>query len=412
MIYDGYFALSQTYPHSYVGTPQSFTANYLRWNAADSDIKDALSAIQAFGNVAVTRSGYAPTGDVRWTGGYMWTITFKDRNGQLPKMTIVNNLIKVDNVKLSGVTRANTKANVGTESAKLNVDDPGVAVTGNQISGSFGFSFTDPLGNLYSSSPTEFSVVSPGTGMALSAEEFRSKLRTMLGNKRITSVKVTRSTTPNAVMGFTYTVEFQGKDLRGNVMSLQPITSSLTKSATMAKSDAWIAVSETIVGRNDTVYNSQYDGEIGCETHGGPREVPYSACLSKGDFFFVLDPYNPTFNPPYLNMHRAVSVYTQDHTPYTPGLSTLYPKMSLSEKERLWTFKRFVVKSDLASNWAQDTTGQATFRFYKFHPHKDSTYRVVTECSNRGTCNTFEGVCDCFHGYTGDSCSIIESMAV
>jgi len=404
MIHDGYFQLSQTYPHSYLGTPASFSVDYIRWNALPSELQAQLSASTlAFGSVKVTRSPYMETGTVRWTGGYMWTITFTNRNGKLPKMGIANSLT----LTASGTARAV----VGSGDSALAIDDPGVAVSGNQVGGSFGFSFTDPLGTTYTSSSTMFPVLSATTGLPLTADEFRTKLNTMLGSKRITSVKVTRSGSVNAVMGYTYTVEFQGKDLRGDDMALQPITTSLTKTSSTTSSNVWVSVSEAVKGRNDTVFNTQYDGEIACEAVGGVGDA-YSACLSKGDLFVVLDPYNPAFNPIYLNLHKAVSVYSQDVTPYTPGLESMYPNPSLSERERLWTYKRFVVKSDIATNWAQDTEGQATFRFYKFTPHKDSTYHVVSECSNRGTCNAFEGVCDCFHGFSGDSCAVIDSMSI
>lgn len=406
MIYDGYFDLTQTYPHVYVGTPAASSAEKLRWNVQASELQSKLSAITAFGTVSVSRSAYTPSTDTRWSGGYTWTVAFTSRNGKLPQMgaTQVFTLL----------TAAASTVTVGTEDTPLATDDPGVSRQGNQVAGTFGFSFTDNYGTTYTASSTMFNVLSGG--QPITAAAFQTTLRTMLGNKRITAVKVTRSSTTNAAMGYTYTIEYQGKHLAGNLMNLLPITSALTMTASTATVD--IIVSEVIVGRNDTVYNTQYDGEIACESRdvsASPfaRTDPFgSACLSKGDYFMVFDPYNPAFNPPYLNMYKAVSVYSKTITPYTPGLGKLYPGMSRAESDRMMTYKRYVIQSDIASNWAQDTSGQGTFRFYKFTPHEGSTYQVVTECSNRGTCNHFEGICDCFHGYSGDACSIIESMAV
>ena len=399
MIYDGYFSLSQTFPHSYLGTPASSTANYLRWNALASEVQTLLSGIEAFGSVTVTRSAYKMTGEVRWRGGFIWTITFTSRNGKLPQMGITSSNL---------VAAASATAAVGTQDFPLAVDDPGTAVRGNQVGGTYGLSFTDALGNVFPATATDFKVISPTTHLPLSAAEFSTQLRAKLGNTRLTEVKVTRSATVNAVMGYTYTVEFYGKNLRGQLSNLAPSTSLLNKTASSSSSSVWVSVSETVSGQNFTRYNTQYDGQISCEASGSSN----GACLSKGDLFFVLDPYTPKFNPPYLNMHRAVSVYTREEVPFTPGLHSMYPHETMTEKERLWTFKRYVVQSDLSSNWAQDPTGQASFRFFKFSPHPDSTFQVVAECANRGTCDTFEGVCDCFHSYSGDACTNIEAMAI
>ena len=411
MIYDGYFDLSQMFPHAYFGTPASTTVGYVRWNILPGDLQAALSSSQAFGAVRVTRSLYLPTGATRWTGGYLWTITFTERNGQLPKIGLVSSLVQVT-TSAPGIS---ITAATGTAASPLAADDPGVSVQGNQVGGTFGFSFTDSWGNSYISSNTHFNVIDPSTNLLLSAAAFRSAMMTMLGDRRQTSIKVTRSATVNAVLGYTYTIEFQGKELRGQQLNLYGSSVMLTQTAA-PPSTVSIKVSEIIAGRNETVYNHQYAGEISCESSGiVPSIKQYanntmlSACLAKGDFFLVLDPYTPSNNPPYLNMHRAVSIYAKSEW---PDDFARYPRMSQAELKSLSTYKKFVIESDLASNWAHDVSGPATFRFYKFWPHEDTTYRVVTECGNRGTCNHFEGTCECFHGYNGDGCTVVESLAI
>merc|ERR1711916_380686 len=52
------------------------------------------------------------------------------------------------------------------------------------------------------------------------------------------------------------------------------------------------------------------------------------------------------------------------------------------------------------------------FQIYKFIPAATSTYKYVSECSNRGTCDYANGICNCFPGYSSDACQTQISLAV
>merc|ERR1712178_130841 len=52
------------------------------------------------------------------------------------------------------------------------------------------------------------------------------------------------------------------------------------------------------------------------------------------------------------------------------------------------------------------------FQIYKFILAATSTYKYVSECSNRGTCDYANGICNCFPGYSSDACQTQNSLAV
>lgn len=146
---------------------------------------------------------------------------YVERTGDVPPLVTVSNLT---------ATTQNVTLYTGTYNSPLIYDNPNTAVEGNQVGGSFGFTFTDSNGTFYRANATNFPVVSAVTGHAISADEFKGYLVTMLNGQDI--VQVFRSATPNAVMGYTYTIQFTGQVVGGNVQNLNPITTSLTHTTT------------------------------------------------------------------------------------------------------------------------------------------------------------------------------------
>lgn len=157
-----------------------------------------------------------------------------------------------------------------------------------------------------------------------------------------------------------------------------------------------------------------YDGELSCESLGIPFEadaVTKKDCLDKGDLFFLIDPFTSKYNPPFLNMYRALSIRSQDDE-YLPSVGSVYSNVRESRSNITSHFHKHVITTDLNTNWAQDAIdGKATFKVYKFTPSSNTTFEVVSECSNRGLCNTFEGICECFSGYSGAACQSQDTLA-
>jgi hypothetical protein len=156
----------------------------------------------------------------------------------------------------------------------------------------------------------------------------------------------------------------------------------------------------------------KFDGDITCERFNlapgeSSRNLP---CLDKNDKFVLLNPYNSVDNPPFTNLYTVRSI------------RKLVPEVSLGLLENFaqdfntsWhvdgnLITRFQITTDINVNWASSSATSSVFHFYKFVPNENYTYNYVTECANRGVCNTFEGTCECFSGYSGQACTEQDSI--
>lgn len=142
------------------------------------------------------------------------------------------------------------------------------------------------------------------------------------------------------------------------------------------------------------------DGAITCEAMKGVTST--NACLEKGDIFFVLEPNHPSFNPPYLNMYTVAGLYSAPAKKLVPDAFPFNKALN----GYATGFYRNVIVTDLATNWAAQAVDlKGRVRVYKFYVDAKRTFHVVGECANRGVCNHFEGMCDCFGGYSGGNCA-------
>ena len=60
------------------------------------------------------------------------------------------------------------------------------------------------------------------------------------------------------------------------------------------------------------------------------------------------------------------------------------------------------------STWS-DNTGIVTL--FHFNPSSDGNYEYISQCSNRGLCDSELGFCKCFSGYSGVDCSLQNALA-
>lgn len=148
-------------------------------------------------------------------------------------------------------------------------------------------------------------------------------------------------------------------------------------------------------------------GDLACEINDNnilkksywTRNTPLaqSTCLNKTDIFTVLSTTLAN-NPVHINLYTVEKIYQKDF--FTNDASPIANNFAGT----------FVIKSDLSTNFA--TVLSENFFVYKFFPSSESSYRYVSECSNRGICNTDTGLCECFGGYTDDDCSSQNSLSV
>ncbi len=253
----GYFRLQTNWPHEYlIETPEVFVTDSIRWNSDAQTIKASLEAItdingdKVFGLVNVSRAPYVPPSHSRWSGGYLWTITFSSRGGNIPALAY----------DVSSLTGANTLLEVSDEdsgesdkyqgvhnSATFGTDDPGLARDGNQISESFSLSWS---GNAYYGSVVTTNVFTVQTGgsqsdryTALSADNFKALFEEHVLLNSVNQVDVIRSEHPTQWMGYSYTIIFRHQDVGGNIPPLIYMSGS-----SLGGSNSYVSVEESVAG--------------------------------------------------------------------------------------------------------------------------------------------------------------------
>jgi len=152
---------------------------------------------------------------------------------------------------------------------------------------------------------------------------------------------------------------------------------------------------------NTSVVDDTYFGQIDCETNPIATGFYANDCLNKEDIVFFLNTGGSATalatNPYFQNMYRVKKVFTD-----APVLS-----LTASVAARQQIVLDFGVNAHYKYDSSATTTSAAYV--YKFHP--PTGYNYVGQCSNRGVCDTTSGVCQCFHGYTGDNCGTIDALA-
>ena len=81
----------------------------------------------------------------------------------------------------------------------------------------------------------------------------------------------------------------------------------------------------------------------------------------------------------------------------------------------------FTITVDKNINWDGSKVGDPDgntvkdtgyVQIIKFTPATTGTFTYVSQCSNRGLCNSDDALCECFKGYTNDNCDTQSSLAV
>jgi len=174
-----------------------------------------------------------------------------------------------------------------------------------------------------------------------------------------------------------------------------------------------------------------FDNEDAVYTSDAPTNIFH--CLNKGSLFTMLNFNIPERNPPHINLYTAEKLYQKQYKYSQEDFKdkTKFDDDFFDETGKVdMDFETYTIVPDFSTNWASgdiadsrqwfktqderndDVNDYGDFQFYKFYPAKESSYNYVAQCSNRGICQEESGLCECFSGYTGDSCSEQNSLAV
>jgi hypothetical protein len=132
-----------------------------------------------------------------------------------------------------------------------------------------------------------------------------------------------------------------------------------------------------------------YDGDVACE-NSDPSSGKTRDCVNKGDYLMFMDPSMTAAayetNSIYPNLYRVDKI-------------DIATTSEVSRGEALY-------RSRITLNYGytnEHTTDESNTLVYKFRPPANP-YKIVSECSGRGECDDYDGLCFCHDGYAGQSC--------
>jgi len=152
--------------------------------------------------------------------------------------------------------------------------------------------------------------------------------------------------------------------------------------------------SNKVYSTNSTGQYRSFKGNVDCETTQ-PNVDGALDCIEKGDRIFFLDPSftlkSHAANPKYINLYEVKKIFVG-------------PKRFTDDPDR----RQIVLDMSINSHWPLSSGNLV--RAYIFKPpdvkNREGGYSYVEECSNRGLCDEFSGICDCFKGFQSDDCGI------
>eukprot|EP00981_Chlorochromonas_danica_P014645 scaffold8452_cov185-Ochromonas_danica.AAC.27 len=138
----------------------------------------------------------------------------------------------------------------------------------------------------------------------------------------------------------------------------------------------------------NTTVVEDYDGDISCEAmqkrkHNDSTN-PFDSnryCLDKQDYFFLIDPYNTSHNPDFLNLYQVQSFLTVNPMQVSEVDDFLRDDYQV---QGYYFWRRHLLISDLNTNWANGFDAPGRFHVYRFRPNARNTYAYTSECANRG----------------------------
>jgi len=199
---------------------------------------------------------------------------------------------------------------------------------------------------------------------------------------------------------------------------------------------AWPSLTKTRRTLGNVLHTFKASGtalpDLSCESW--PTGNNANDCLNKGDLVMVFNKFLESAaqdtNPLYLNMYRVEKIYRADANnideDFTSAVSDALVKDDTTRNQIIldygmnarYTYDASATASGVnpvaspSSHWAAPTIGGfTTASLWKFIPPAQYGYELAAQCSNRGTCDSATGLCQCFNGYTGDACQRQDALS-